>query len=69
MILALFIFGSSLGLAWCLLMLYRVTRVFAWRSQILNESPADYYRLPPYEVMVRRFWIWEARNFLPKGGD
>lgn len=55
-----------LGMAWCSFMIYRVNRVYEWRMQILDESYADYKRLPSYEAMVRRFWIWDAHKFLPK---
>lgn len=56
-----------LGVIWCLLMIYRTHCVYKWRMQILDESLEDYNPLPPYEVMVRRFWIWDARKFLSKG--
>lgn len=57
---------AAFGLSWCLFMIYRVDRVYEWRKQILNENLDDYLHLPPYNVMVRRFWIWNARKFLPK---
>lgn len=60
---------SVLGLlemAWCLFMIYRVNCVYKWRMQILNENLNDYLRLPSFDVMVRRFWIWDPYKFLPE---
>lgn len=55
-----------LGMAWCLFMIYRVNHVYEWHMQILNENPDNYLRLPPFDVMVRHFWVWDPYKFLPE---
>ncbi|MCX9039707.1 hypothetical protein NLN82_27325, partial [Citrobacter portucalensis] len=66
---SVFLIVFWVSLLWCMLMLYRNRLVFRWRLRLLEEDFGAYQRLPPYEVMVRRFWIWSIDGFKSKEGE
>jgi len=46
------------------LMIVRNHWVYQVRTAILYADFAAYLSLPDYDVMVRRFWVWDAAKFL-----
>lgn len=57
-------------LAFAILMLVRNAWVYHVRGKILfepgktmGEQLERYDRLPSYDTMMRRFWIWDVRKF------
>lgn len=63
---------STSGVVFGFYMRHRNDCVFKFRNAILDKCEADrsqmmvYRKLPSYETMVRRFWIWPLEKFLPK---
>lgn len=60
---------SILGLIGCVLTMIRNNWVFSERMRILNQMPValglhDYHRLPSYETMMMKFWIWDVNKFM-----
>lgn len=51
------------------LWLYRAGWVYRVRTDILYADMDEYNRLPSYEAMFYRFWIWDAATFLGMGQD
>ena len=73
-----FLIVSFIGFIIPLFMLFRVHWVFNKRTDVLINTDmsaidrnALYERLPPFNVMVRRWWIWDVNKFLSNkdGGD
>lgn len=54
--------SGAFGLAFCVMMLLRNEWVFRKRCS-LRGTP-DYDRLPSYNEMVRRWWVWDIKKFL-----
>ncbi len=52
----------ALGLSIFIMLLIRNEWVFRERRK-LSRSP-DYERLPSYETMLRRWWVWDINKFL-----
>lgn len=51
-------------LAWCIFMLYRNEWVCRERIRAIDKGTGTYEQLPTYEVMMRKFWIWDINKFL-----
>ena len=49
-----------------LLLLWRNERVYRFRVALIWADWAAFQRLPSYDAMMLRFWIWPLRRFLPK---
>jgi hypothetical protein len=47
--------------------LFRNGWVYRQRVAILQADRDAYQRLPSYETMMRRFWIWDAAKFIDYG--
>lgn len=58
------------GFAYGVFMLIRNAWVYKVRTRCLHASKWNgfshepYNRLPSYEAMMRRFWIWDINKFL-----
>ena len=66
-----FLAASVIGFIVPLFMLFRIHWVFNKRTEILknigmslNDRHSLYERLPSFNVMVRRWWIWDVNKFL-----
>ena len=61
-----------LGALFSLLMLFRNNWVYNKRTEILNRQTNlsdlnnEYDRLPSYDQMMWRFWIWDIEKFIKK---
>ena len=45
-------------------MIYRSNKVFDYRTQVLFKEGTDEYRkLPSYDTMVYKFWVWPMSEF------
>jgi hypothetical protein len=53
---------SGTGCLFICLMLFRNSWVFERRSELLGTS--DYEKLPSYNYMYYRFWIWDVEKFI-----
>lgn len=51
----------------CIYMLIRNQWVFDNRIKILNRSHLEYSRLPSYDTMLNRFWVWDIEKFKGEG--
>lgn len=49
-------------LVWCLFMLVR--NEWVYRSRIKLTGTDDYHRLPSYDDMMKRWWVWSIKKFL-----
>ena len=49
-----------------LLLLWRNTRVYRFRNELLWADWDRFQQLPSYDAMMWRFWVWPLRRFLPK---
>lgn len=47
-----------------LFLLYRVERVYNYRTDLIWDDFETYNRLPSYEAMVWKFWIWDFDKFI-----
>lgn len=57
------IFGGALAVP--ALMTVRNVWVYRERVRLLYADLAAYRRLPSYNTMMRKFWIWKIERFLP----
>jgi len=71
-----FLAFSFIALVVPLFMIFRNHWVFKKRMEILQNGSLNaidryslYERLPPYNVMVRRWWVWDVNKFLNNEGD
>jgi hypothetical protein len=56
--------GLSFGLAVAsVVMLVRNNWVYRERVRLLWSDPAAYERLPSYNRMILRFWVWDVAKF------
>lgn len=55
-----------LGLVACFYMLARNNAIYRYRMAVLERSTEEYDRLPPYDTMLYRFWIWPLKVFWAK---
>lgn len=53
------------GMIACFFMLIRNRWVFNARKKILYSDFTLYKKLPEYDEMMRRFWVWNIKDFLP----
>lgn len=58
---------SALGLAWSTVMVWRVRWVYRNGVELLHRDLAAYLRLPEFNVMVNRWWIWDFEEFYREG--
>lgn len=49
-----------------LIMFNRIEWVYKVRTQLFKDDKEKYHRLPPYEEMWCKFWIWDVEKFLSK---
>lgn len=61
--------AAVVSLACALFMLQRNEWVYRVRSKMIDEDWATYQRLPTYDAMMSRFWVWDVRAFLPPEGS
>lgn len=54
---------SSAGLFASLFALVRVRWVFNMRINMIDEDYEAYKRLPTFDAMMRRFWVWDIEAF------
>ncbi|MDM3032112.1 hypothetical protein [Citrobacter sp. CK186] len=47
----------------CMVMMWRVTLVYEWRTKALLASIDDYLALPSYDEMMWMVWIWKLERF------
>lgn len=47
-----------------LFLLYRVERVYNYRIDLLWDDFEAYNKLPSYDEMVCKFWIWDLDKFV-----
>ncbi len=52
------------SLAPCFYMLARNEWVFRWRRRIIDRSLEEYHRLPSYDDMMKKWWVWNINKFL-----
>ena len=45
-------------------MLFRIRWVYKERVNLLNSNFTAYKRLPSFDVMVRKIWVWDIKKFL-----
>lgn len=45
-------------------MLLRNDWVYKERVNLLNSNFTAYKRLPSFDVMVRKIWVWDIKKFL-----
>ncbi len=64
-IIALAVFCAA-GMSFCAYMLFRNGRVYRYRVWLLENNRASYARLPEYDLMLNKFWVWPLSRFLPK---
>jgi len=57
------------GLACCVMMFLRNQWVYRNRMKLILTP--DYERLPTYNEMMRRWWVWDIKKFIapPNGSD
>ena len=53
----------SLGMAFCVYMLWRNQRVYEFRMRLIDEDMDRYNQLPGYDEMVNRWWVWPLERF------
>lgn len=61
------------GIVFCIFMMFRNRWVYKARMRVLNDHGADleslgralkeYHRLPDYNTMVWRWWVWDVEEF------
>lgn len=56
-------------LAWCLFMLHRNEWVHRERMKAIDKGDGLFDRLPPYEVMMRKFWVWDVNKFIQESDN
>lgn len=54
----------ALSMIGAMFMLFRVQWVFSQRMRLIDHKLEDYLRLEPFNVMVRKFWIWDVNQFM-----
>lgn len=75
--LAVAAFGSLVATgAWAAFMLYRNSWVYRARQSVLHDPDLplevcmyEYDRLPPYETMLKKFWVWDLDKFMSTDPD
>ena len=53
-----------LFIIFCLILLYRVERVYKYRVDLIWDDFETYNKLPSYNEMVWKFWIWDLDKFV-----
>ena len=47
-----------------LFLLYRINKVYIYRTDLLWDDFEAYNRLPSYDEMVWKFWVWDLDRFI-----
>ena len=50
---------SSIGILCCSYMLMRVMWIFRKRMEVLNESLDEYHKMPSYDWMINKIFVWD----------
>ena len=50
-----------------LVLLFRVDKVYMYRSDLLWDDFETYNKLPSYGEMVFKFWVWDLDKFIKEG--
>ena len=53
-----------LFIIFCLILLYRVERVYKYRVDLIWDDFETYNKLPSYNEMFWKFWIWDLDKFV-----
>lgn len=57
----------SIGVLFCIYMLFRNDAVYNFRMSVLRvRGLEEYDRLPEYDEMMRKFWVWPLEKFFKK---
>jgi hypothetical protein len=64
MIIQTIIVTCLIVMVYCGMMLYRNHCVFQYRVKKIYENMNEYDRLPSYDTMMRKFWVWDFDKFL-----
>lgn len=56
--------SCALLLLGCFYMLFRNYWVYKNRIRLLHNNYPAYQKLPEYDTMMLRFWVWDVREFL-----
>ncbi len=56
--------GCAAAVVFCLGMLVRNGWVYRQRTALIEADYELYKRLPPYDVMMRKWWLWDAAKFI-----
>ena len=63
-----FIFGfMELFLILNIVLLIRVQKVYEYRVHLIWNDFDTYRKLPSYDEMVLKFWIWDFDKFIKEG--
>ncbi len=57
-----------IGILVCFFALMRNNWVYSVRVRMIHEDFEKFKRLPSYDHMMSRFWIWNVNKFLPRNG-
>lgn len=55
---------ATLAMAFCVYMMSRNECVYRFRIGLFHTNFNNYLKLPPYDHMVNRFWVWPLERFL-----
>lgn len=53
----------------CVFMLFRNKWVYDQRIKILDSDLSKYRKLPDYDTMLNKFWIWNVDKFIKEEND
>lgn len=56
---------SGAVMLWSAFMLVRNEWVYSVRMQWLDGDLEAFHKLPSYDAMMRKWWVWKAERFLP----
>jgi hypothetical protein len=49
-------------------MMYRNQWVCTVRNKLIESDWERYHLLPGYDIMMKKFWVWDIEKFLPTKG-
>jgi len=58
-----FLCVAIFGIAFCVYMLMRNECIYRYRIGILSNDMERYRRMPSYNLMMIRFWVWPLSKF------
>ena len=53
----------------CLFMLCRSEWVYSQRTKLLYSDYDKYKKLPDYDIMVNKFWVWNVNKFIKEENE